>query len=66
MAVKEFFATDLHNRYEPFLIFGVIFDQSWKSTTVYLWIRTQSLKTIMFCLIVFITPENMSCIHIKQ
>ena len=36
------------------LIFGVIFDQPWKSTTVYLWIRTQSCKTIIFVLIVFI------------
>ena len=31
------------------LIFGVIFDQPWKSTAVYLWIRTQSFKTIIFC-----------------
>ena len=31
------------------LIFRVIFDQPWKSTAVYLWIRTQNFKTITFC-----------------
>ena len=47
------------------LIFGVIFDQPWKSTAVYLWIRAHSFQTSIF-LIVIVTPENMSCIHIKQ
>ena len=27
---------------------------------------TKALKQLFFALIVFITPENMSCIHIKQ
>ena len=49
------------------LIFRVIFDQPWKSATV----STSEfvpkvLKQLFFVLIVFITPENMSCIHIKQ
>ena len=30
------------------LIFWVIFDQPWKSTAVYRWIRTQRYKTIIF------------------
>ena len=48
------------------LISRVIFDQPWKSTAVYRWIRTQRLKQLPFVLIVFITAESMPCIHIKQ
>ena len=47
-------------------MFRVIFEQPWKSTAVYLWISTQSFKTILFVLVVFITPDYMYCIHIKQ
>ena len=35
------------------LMFRVIFEQPWKSTEVYLWISTQSFKTIFFVLVVF-------------
>ena len=48
------------------LVFRIISDQPWKSTTVYLWICTQSFKTIiLFVLIVLIilTAESMSCIR---
>ena len=47
-------------------MFRAIFDQPWNSTAVCRSIRPQSFKTIIFVLIVFITPEIMSCIHIKQ
>ena len=36
------------------LIFRVIFDQPWISITVYLWIRTQSFKIIIF---------GLNCVH---
>ena len=32
------------------LIFRIIFDQPRKWTAVYRWIRTQSFKTIIFCI----------------
>ena len=32
---------------QAILIFRVIFDQPWKSTAVYRWIRTQRFKTII-------------------
>ena len=52
---------------QAILILRVIFDQPWNSTPVYCWFRTQSFKTIIFfVLIVFITAENMPCVHIKQ
>ena len=51
---------------EASLIFRVTFDTPWKSAAVYRWIRTQRFKIIIFVLMVFITVESMSCIHIKQ
>ena len=48
------------------LIFRAIFHQPWKSTAVYRWMRNQSFKQLFFVSVVFIIPENMSCIHIKQ
>ena len=43
------------------LIFRVIFDQQWTSKFV-----PKALKQLFIVLIEFITPENMSRIHIKQ
>ena len=51
MVVKEFFETHFHQNIEiwAILILTVIFEQPWKSTAVYRWIRTQRFKTIIFC-----------------
>ena len=43
------------------LILRVIFDQPWKSVTVYYWILSKDLKDLFFVLIAY-----DSCVDIKQ
>ena len=45
------------------LIFRVIFENQLQCTSEFV---LKALRQLFFVSIVFITPENMSCIHIKQ
>ena len=67
MAVKEFF--ELHFlkwRYRPFKSLEQLLanlENQLQCTTEFV---PKALRQLFFALIVFIIPENMSCIHIKQ
>ena len=48
------------------LIFRVIFDQLENELQCTAEFVPKALKKLFFVLILFITPENIACIHIKQ
>ena len=67
MTVKEFFETDFSKiEIWAILIFRVIltnFENQLQCTPEFV---LKALNQLFFVLTVFVTPENMPCIHIKQ
>ena len=67
MAVKEFFETHFQKwRYRPFLSLESFFTNLENQLQCTAEFVSNALKQLFFVLIVFITAESMSCIHIKQ
>ena len=67
MAVKEFFETHFYKwRNRLFLSWQSLLTDLQNQLQCIAKFEPKALKGLFFVLIMFITVENMSCIHIKQ